>query len=182
MPRPTQHNPWERFFDPARKPRGPQMAAAAAALDNLADQDDFDRVAAAVVSKRRIAQLAERRITVKASICPCYLRDSRGNLHRRRHRPERPGLCYLERQGSGMGDMVDHLRGWFRERKLIAYTLEPYHEVDAEAFGVASQALAEDDLVMSVCSCCAVHYPGQTLAIVITRKEDERPTHLITRL
>lgn len=33
------------------------MAAAAAALDNLTDQDDFDRVAAAVLSKWRIAQL-----------------------------------------------------------------------------------------------------------------------------
>jgi hypothetical protein len=45
-----------------------------------------------------------------------------------------------------------------------------------------SHTLAEDDLVMSVCSCCAVHYSGQALAIVITRKEDERPTHLINRL
>lgn len=131
-------------------------------MDNLTDQDDFDRVAAAVLSKRRIAQLAERDITVNASPCPCYLRDSRGNLHRRRHSDERPGLCYLERGGSGRG-MADHVRGWFRARKLIAYTLEPYHEVDAAAFGAASQALAEDDLV-------------------ITRKEDELPTHLITSL
>jgi hypothetical protein len=55
--------------------------------------------------------------------------------------------------------MVDHLRGWYRDKKLIAFTLEPYHEVDADAFRAASQAMAEDDLVMSVCSCCAVYYP-----------------------
>jgi hypothetical protein len=57
------------------------------------------------------------------------------------HSDERPGLCYPQRPGS---DMADHLRGWFRARELIAYTLEPYHEVDADAFGAASQALACD--------------------------------------
>jgi len=181
MPRPTQHHPWERFFDPTDKPRGPRLAAAAQALDALADRDDLNRVIAAVLSKRRIAQLAERRITVEAGQCPCYLRDPRGSLHRRRHREEDPGLCYsYSPPGPGRGrGMVDHLRGWYRDGELIAFTLEPYHEVDADAFGVASQALAEDDLVMSACSCCAVHYPGQTLAIVITRKEDDHLIHLI---
>ncbi|WP_049562155.1 hypothetical protein [Nonomuraea sp. SBT364] len=77
--------------------------------------------------------------------------------------------------------MVDHLRGWYRDKKLIAFTLEPYHEVDADAFRAAGHALAEDDLVMSVCSCCALHYPGQTLAIIM-RKEDGQPIHLINHL
>ncbi|MEU7003940.1 hypothetical protein [Nonomuraea sp. NPDC046570] len=40
----------------------------------------------------------------------------------------------------------------------------------------------EGKLVMSVCSCCAVHYPGQTFAVVIMRKEDQRPIHLISSL
>ncbi|NUT39801.1 MAG: hypothetical protein HOV86_07385 [Thermoactinospora sp.] len=180
MIRRTPHNPWERFFDPADKPRGARLAAAAAALDTLTDQDDLDRVVAAVLSKRRIAQLAERGIAVKSSQCPCFLRDARGTLHRRRHREEDPGLCYLEEPHRG-GGMVDHLRGWYRGKKLIAFTVEPYHEVDADAFRAAAPALAEDDLVMSVCSCCAVHYPGQTLAIIITRKEDGQPIHLINQ-
>jgi hypothetical protein len=102
-------------------------------------------------------------------------------LHRRRHREEDPGLCYLEEPHRGEG-MVDHLRGWYRGKKLIAFTVEPYHEVDADAFRAAAPALAEDDLVMSICSCCAVHYPGQTLAVIVTRKEDGQPVHLITHL
>jgi hypothetical protein len=77
--------------------------------------------------------------------------------------------------------MVDHLRGWYRGKKLIAFTVEPYHEVDADAFRAAAPALAEDDLVMSVCSCCAVHHPGQTLAVIVTRKENGQPIHLINR-
>ncbi|MFB9877524.1 hypothetical protein ACFFMN_06240 [Planobispora siamensis] len=181
MIRRTPSSPWERFFDPADKPRGPRLAAAAEALDSLTDHDDLDRVIAAVLSKRRIAQLAERRITVGSSPCPCYLRDSRGALHRRRHGGEKPGLCYLQEAHRGP-DMLDHLRGWYRDNKLIAFTLEPYEEIKADAFRAASQALADDDLVMSVCSCCAVHYPGQTLAIIITRAEDDLSIHPISGL
>ncbi|GAA3626673.1 hypothetical protein GCM10022419_135150 [Nonomuraea rosea] len=50
---------------------------------------------------------------------------------------ENPGLCYVEEPHQGSG-MVDHLRGWYRGKKLIAFTLEPYHEVDADAFRAAS--------------------------------------------
>ncbi|WP_166655466.1 hypothetical protein [Actinorugispora endophytica] len=39
------------------------------------------------------------------------------------------------------------------------------------------RAATADELTVSVCACCAVHFPGMSTAVVITRAE-ERHTHL----
>ncbi|WP_285735177.1 hypothetical protein [Nocardiopsis sp. ATB16-24] len=70
--------------------------------------------------------------------------------------------------------MADHGRSWMRDRKRAALTLEPYSEVAAEHFTMATASLAADDLVMSVCACCSTHFPGMTTLIVISRAEEGR--------
>ncbi len=130
-------------------------------------------VAAAVMSRQRLAILqADYGITVKGgAFCACYLRDPSGALHRSRW-GERPALCY-----ELGGEMADHMRGWYAGGRLIAFTLEPYHEVQPQEIAAASGALAADRLKLNVCACCAVHYPGETVAVVI-RPTEAKEFHL----
>lgn len=74
--------------------------------------------------------------------------------------------------------MEDHLRCWRRGRELVAVTFEPYGLIGAEVFAAAARSLADDDLVLSVCACYTVHFPGWTTLVKITRRDD-RNAHCI---
>ena len=162
-----------RFFNPQQRP---ELLDLLQALEEIGDADSLERVVAAAMAQRRLQRLAGHGIKVSPEWrCPCYLRDSRGHLHRRREkeRNNSGGICYNFGGGrTTSGGMVDHGRSWMRDRKRVALTLEPYSEVAAENFATAAASLAADDLVMSVCSCCSTHFPGMTSLIVISRAEE----------
>ncbi|OOC52454.1 MULTISPECIES: hypothetical protein [Nocardiopsis] len=165
-----------RFFDPKQYP---ELLRPLQALEEIGDADLLKRVVAAAMAQQRLERLAKHGIKVSPEWrCPCYLRDSRGHLHRRREKERNNlgGICYDFGGGHTTGGMVDHGRSWIRDRERVALTLEPYSEVAAEDFATAAASLAADDLVMSVCSCCSTHFPGMTSLIVISRVE-EGPLH-----
>lgn len=147
----------------------PDLLTAAEHLDGLGSDDSVQRAVAAVLARRRRAQLAERGITIGAWKCPCFLREGRGRLHKKRH-----GEDHLIRNCYSLGD---HPRGWYRGKELVAVTYEPYDGHSAAGAGRLAQAVAADELAVSVCACCAVHFPGMSTAVVITRAE-ERHSHL----
>lgn len=150
------------YFDERRQP---DLLAAAEHLDRLDSDDSVERAAAAVLARRRRAQLAGRGIQVDSPKCPCFLRDATGGLHRRRR-----GEKHLIDRCYALGD---HPRGWYRGRDLVAVTYEPYEGHSAAWAGELLQEMAADDLVASVCACCAVHFPAMSTAVVITRAEDQ---------
>ncbi|MFD3685478.1 hypothetical protein ACFWTE_11735 [Nocardiopsis sp. NPDC058631] len=142
----------------------PDLLAAAEHLDTVGSDDSVQRAVAAVLARRRRAQLAERGISIGAWKCPCFLREGRGRLHRQRHGTEHEiGRCY---------DPGDHPRGWYRGKELVALTYEPYNGHSATGAGRLAQAVAVDGLEVSVCACCAVHFPAMSTAVVITRAEE----------
>ncbi|MGW8526988.1 hypothetical protein [Nocardiopsis sp. NPDC055824] len=167
----TDLNVIRRCFDPRQRP---ELLAPLRALEEIGDADSLERVVAAAMAQRRLERLAGHGVTVSLEWrCPCYLRDSRGHLHRRREKERgRPGLCYDFGGSRATGGMFDHGRTWLRERKRVALTLEPYGEVAAEDFAVAAASLAADELVMRTCACCGTHFPGMTTLIAISRAED----------
>lgn len=146
----------------------PDLLAAAEHLDGLDGNDSVQRAVAAVLARRRRTQLAKRGITLGDWKCPCFLRDAAGRLHRRRHGSDLNGCCY---------DLGSHRNGWYQGRGLVAITYEPYDGHSATGAGRLAQAVAADELTVSVCACCAVHFPGMSTAVVITRAEEPH-THL----
>lgn len=147
----------------------PDLLAAAEHLDSVGGDDSVQRAVAAVLARRRRAQLAERGITIGNWKCPCFLREARGGLHRRRHGEEHLiRRCY---------DLGEHPHGWYRGKDLVAITYEPYDGHSATGTGELAQAVAADELAVSVCACCAVHFPGMSTAVVITRAQEPH-THL----
>ncbi|MEV0379511.1 hypothetical protein [Nonomuraea sp. NPDC050643] len=141
-------------------------------LDQLG-AEDCRVVAAAVMSRQRLELLyATYGITVKGgAFCACYVKDPLGGLHRSRWGDD-PALCY------GLaGNMADHMRGWYARGRLVAFTMEPYHEVGPHEVAEASSALAADGLKLSVCVCCSTWYPGETVAVVV-RPVDGEEFHL----
>lgn len=146
----------------------PDLLAAAEHVNSVGSDDSVQRVVAAVLARRRRAQLAERGVTIGLWKCPCFLREAKGKLHRRRHGQDLNGCCY---------DLGSHRHGWWKGAELVALTYEPYDGHSATGAGELAQAVAADELAVSVCACCAVHFPGMSTAVVITRAE-ERHQHL----
>ncbi|GAA1096187.1 hypothetical protein GCM10009642_38590 [Nocardiopsis metallicus] len=147
----------------------PDLLAAAEHLDGLEGDDSVQRAVAAVLARRRRAQLAKRGIMIGAWKCPCFLREGRGRVHKKRH-----GEDHLIRRCYALGE---HPRGWYRGKELVAITYEPYNGHSATGVGELAQSVATDELAVSVCACCAVHFPGMSTAVVITRAEEQH-SHL----
>ncbi|MFD6948632.1 MULTISPECIES: hypothetical protein [unclassified Nocardiopsis] len=124
-----------RFLDDIyfNERESPDLLAAAEHLDSVGSDDSVQHAVAAVLARRRRAQLAERGISVGAWKCPCFLREGRGRLHRRHHGADHEiGRCY---------DLGDHPRGWYRGKDLVALTYEPYDGHSAAGAGRLAQAV-----------------------------------------
>lgn len=69
-------------------------------------------------------------------------------------------------------DLGDHPRSWYRGKELVALTYEPYNGHSATRAGQFTQAVAVDAPEVSVCACCAVHFPAMSTAVDITHAEE----------
>jgi hypothetical protein len=141
------------------------------AIDTLAllNNDDLDHVVAMSLQKRRLDELAAHGIKLwgMAPWCPCYFRDPRGRAHQGTN-----ALVSICPRFDVANGWQDHLRTWRRGRTRVALTAEPYGPVDPAEMSKLADALAADDLRLSICPDCVTHFPGSTIALVITRAED----------